>query len=312
MGPDRDRSDTRAAGRRPTLGLHTPRPLMLRLLSLAGLVLTLAACDAAESGPAVASADLDDAAIVVASADRARRRRPTRRRRAAAALAAPARPGARHADARPGCDAERTYDDASGTWTAVSDCERGDPNGRFYAAFARTLTYRFLDADGQPQPDRAGAASAEVDVLSGSSLFRSPRGVHALRALTTSLTVTDLGADLVTVDGTVQRAASDTLRGTRGVRTLDYELDATLDGVQGPRAVTRRWRQAVAGTVSGTLRATLTRTPRDGETETVEIDQPFTITFPTNSLGDRVAEIVLGGRLYRADVDTGDIAGLDG
>ncbi|WP_420455942.1 hypothetical protein [Rubrivirga sp.] len=283
---------------------------MPRLLALGALALALAACDAAETDAALATAALDDAATAIASAVALDAGGLLEEAASAASLAAPPEAGARHPDPRPGCQAERTYDEATGVWTAVADCERGDPDGRFYATFERTTTYRFLDADGQPLPGREGAASVEVDVLSGSSLFRSPRGVHALDALTSDLTVTDLGQDLVTVAGTVQRAASDTLRGRRGVRTLDYELDATLDGVQGPPGVTRRWRRAVAGTVSGTLVATLTRTPRGGETETVEIDQAFTITFPTDGRGDRVAEIVLGGRRYRADVETGEIAGL--
>ncbi len=285
---------------------------MTRLLALAGLVLALAACDAAETDTALALApgDLDDAAVVVASALALDAGGLLEDAAASASLAAPANAVARYPGERPGCDADRTYDEASATWTAVADCERGDPDGRFYAAFERTKTYRFFDADGQPLPDREGAASAEVDVLSGSSVFRSPRGVHALDALTAALAVTDLDQDLVTVDGTVQRAASDTLRGRRGVRTVDSQLDATLDGVQGPRVVVRRWRQAVAGTISGTLRATLTRTPRGGETTTVEIDQAFTITFPTDGQGDRVAEIAIGGQRYRADVDTGEIAGL--
>ncbi|PAP75588.1 hypothetical protein [Rubrivirga marina] len=285
---------------------------MTRLLPLAALALLLAACDATDtSSPALSDADLDDAATVLASAIALDAGGLLEDVAASASLAAPASGDARHPGPdRPGCRADRTYDEADGLWTAVFDCERGDPQGRFYASFERTATYRFLDAAGQPQPERAGAASAEYAVLSAENLFRSPRGVHALQSLTSDFTVTDLDTELVTVNGTVQRAATDTLRGRRGERTLAYELDATLDDVRGPRVAPRRWRQAVEGTISGTLRATLTRTPTGGPSSSVEIDEAFTISFPVRAGGDRVAQIVLGGRPYRADVETGEVEGL--
>ena len=308
---NRDNSDTRIAGRRPTLRhASLPEP-MFRLLPLAALVLALAACDASAPDLELATADLDDAAVTLASAVALDAGGLLEDAAASAVLATSLSGTARTAAIdRPGCRADRTYDAATGAWTAVADCERGDPDGRFYVAFARTSTYRFLDGDGQSQETREGAVSAEHAVLSGSSTFRSPFGVHVLQSLTTHLTVSDLDAELVTIDGTVQRAATDTLRGPRGERTLAYELDATLDGIQGPRGLAKRWRRAVDGTITGTLRATLTRTLRDGETSLVEIDEAFTIEFPVTGSGDRVAEILLGGRRYRADIDTGEIGGM--
>ncbi len=212
---------------------------------------------------------------------------------------------------RRGCRAERTFDETAVLWTLVADCERGAEDGRFYAAFARTATVQFVDAAGQPQAEARTADALRYDVLSASSLLRTPRHVHALTDLGVSLEVADLGADLVTVNGTVQRAATDTLSGGRGERTVAYAFDATLADVRGPRGTAQRWRRAVEGTIAGTFRATITRTPAGGETETVEIDEAFEITFPLDGSGDRVAEIVLGGRRYRADVDTGEVAGMD-
>lgn len=285
--------------------------VMLRLLPLAGLALLLAACDASAPETVDASADLDDAATVLASAVAIDAGGVLEDAAAGAALAATASGSARTAVIdRRGCRAERTYDTDAGLWTAVADCERGDPDGRFYASFERTATYRFLDADGQPQETRPGAVAAEYDILSGTSLFQSPRGVHALTSLAVDLEISDLDQDLVTVDGTVQRAATDTLRGRRGERTLAYTLDATLDGVQGPRVAPRRWRRAVDGTITGSIQATITRTPAGGETSISEVDRTFTIEFPLQPSGDRIAEIRFGDRLYRADVDTGEIAGL--
>lgn len=281
---------------------------MTRFAFAAALVLVLSACDATGPATSFSSADLDDAAVVIASALAVDAGGVLEDAAAAAALVAPA-DAARQPGDRPGCARDRTFDEAALQWTVTADCERGDPDGRFYAAFARTSTYRFLDAGGDAQRERDGAASVDYAVVSGTSRFQSPRGVHALTALAVDLSVSDLGADLVTVDGTYRRSVADTLRSRRGERTWTGTLDLALDGVRGPRSVTRRWRTAVEGTITGTIVGTRTRTPRNGDTTTAQIDQAFTITFPTDGRG-RVAEIALGGRQYRADVETGDIAGL--
>ena len=85
---------------------------MFRLVPLAGLVLALAACDAADPGTDLATADLDDAATVVASALAIDAGGVLEDAAAAASLAGPAAAGARHPGPdRPGCQAEATYDD---------------------------------------------------------------------------------------------------------------------------------------------------------------------------------------------------------
>ena len=281
---------------------------MTRFALAATLVLSLAACDAASPDAALATADLDDAAVVIAQAVALDAGGALEDAAAAAALVAPA-DGARQAGDRRGCQRDRAFDADAALWTVTADCQRGNPDGRFYATFARTATYQFFGADGAPQRERDGVAAVDYDVLSGTSLARSPRGTHALTALAVDLSVADLGGDLVTVDGTVRRSVADTLRSRRGERTWTGTLSLALDGVQGPRSVTRRWRTAVGGTITGTLVGARTRTPAGGETETAQVDRSFTITFPTEGR-DRVAEIAIGGRRYRADIETGEVAGL--
>ncbi len=279
---------------------------MTRFALAAALAFSLAACDAAGPDAALATADLDDAAVVIAQAIALDAGGALEDAAAAASLVAPA-DGARQSGDRPGCARDRAFDADAVLWTVTASCERGDPDGRFYASFARTSTYQFFGADGQAQRERDGAAAADYAVLSGTSRVQSPRGVHALTALAVDLSVTDLDGDLVTVDGTTSRSVADTLRGRRGERTWTGTLDLALDGVQGPRSVTRRWRTAVAGTITGSLVGTRTRTPAGGETETREIDRSFTVTFPTDGRG---AEIAVGGKRYRADIETGEVAGL--
>lgn len=286
--------------------LRIPTP---RILALGAAVLALSACDA--TGPDdLSDADLDDAAAIVASALALDGGGVLEDAAAGASLAAAASGTGRSAGPdRPGCDHDRSYDEAAALWTVTTDCERGDPNGPFYAAFARTATYQFLDADGAAQRGREGAAGIEYDVLSGTSRFQAPRGVHALTSLGADLSIRALDDDLASVSGTYERAATDTLRGARGERTIAYTLALTLDDVQGPKSRVRRWRTAVAGTITGSLQATITRTPAGGETSTVDVDREFTVTF-SDAGAERVAEIRIGGRRYRADVDTGEVAGV--
>lgn len=279
-----------------------------RLTLVAALAVSLTACDTADlEDPAT---DLDDAAVVVAGALALDAGGVLEDAAAAAAFAGATGTARTAGPDRPGCRGDRSYDEAAGLWTVAADCERASPDGRFSASFQRVSTYQFLGADGTPQQSPRGAAVLEADVLSGSSLFRSPHRTHALTSLTSDLTVTRLDADLVSVSGTYGRAATDTLRGARGERTVAYDLDLVLDDVQGPRGTARQWRQAVGGSISGTLVATITRTAAGGNTETRTVDRAFTVTFPTDASGGRVAEIALGGRRYRADVTTGEVAGF--
>lgn len=285
---------------------------MSRLLPSAALaaLLVLGACDAADPDDSATEADLDDAAVVVASALALNGGGALEDAASAASLAASLDAVGRSAGPdRPGCDHSRVYDSASSTWTVTLDCDRGDPDGRFYASFDRVSTYQFVGAGGDPQAERADAASVNYDVLSGSSLFRSPRGVHALTSLGADLTVTALDDDLVSVSGTYQRAATDTLRGPRGERTVAYTLSLALDNVQGPKTRSRAWRNTVAGTITGTLQSTITRTPAGGATTITEVDRTFTVTFPEDGDG-RVAEIAIDRHRYRADVETGAIASI--
>lgn len=289
----------------------TPPTSRFRLPTLAVLaaILALSACDAAEDS-GLTEADLDDAAVVVASALALDGGGVLEDAAAGASLAASADDAGRSAGPdRPGCDTSRAYDEATSTWTVTIDCARTRPGGQFSAEFARVSTYQFFDADGNPQRERAGAASVAYDIVSGSTRFQSPRGTHALTSLGADLTVTALDDDLVRVSGTYDRAGTDTLRTLRGERTVAYTLALTLDDVQGPKTRARNWKGAVGGTITGTLQSTITRTPAGGETVVREVDRTFTVTFPEDG-GERTAEIAIDGRRYRADVETGDIMGM--
>lgn len=286
---------------------------MHRLPALAVLAaaLTLSACDAVDSSAdTLTDEDLDDAAVVVASALALDGGGVLEDAAAVASLAASVDAAGRSAGPdRPGCDNGLAFDEASSTWTVTIDCERTSPGGRFSSEFDRVSTYQFFDADGNAQRERADAASVNYDIVSGATLFQSPRGTHALTSLGADLTATALDEDLVSVSGTYDRTGTDTLTTRRGERTVAYTLALALDDVQGPKTRVRSWRNAVGGTITGTLQSTITRTPADGETIVREVDRTFTVTFLEDG-NERVAEIEIDRRRYRADVETGDIASI--
>ncbi len=287
--------------------MRTASPLLL--LALAAL-LPLAGCDAASSSgtPSEASGDTEAAALTIASAvaldgggvlDEA----------ATAALATVPTAGAAGGDGpghgRPGCSREQTLDPETMVWTVTLACERGRPDGLFYAAFQRTATALFTAA-GVPQPQASGADRLAYALVSGEGLRRTPHGVHRLTRLSASLDVTGLDGDTVTVTGTYARAGADSLATRRGTRTSSYTLDVTATDLQGPRARYATWDRPYAGTLSGVYRATITRVGAGGTTVTREVEHSFTVTFP----GDGEAEIAIDGQRFRADATTGEIVVL--
>ncbi len=292
----------------------TSRLVSRSLAAALALTLVLAGCDAADPADTSADAtvDTEDAVLTVASAIALDGGGVLEDAAAGAALAAfaPASLGSPPDGRppftpRPGCTPTRTFDEASFVYTLTQDCSRTSEGGRFSASFSRVATVQFLGAGGQPQAERAGATALNFDILSGASAFVTPRGSHRLLSLTADLAVTDLGQDLVTVNGTYNRAATDTLSGPRGTRTLAHEVALTLTDVRGPRGAPENWHRAVSGTITGTYHAVRTQTRRDGTTTTREITRDIAITLPRG--GSDLAEITMGGRRFHADRRTGDV-----
>lgn len=207
---------------------------------------------------------------------------------------------------RPGCESDRTYDD-SGTWNVSISCERGNPEGRFYHAFSREATWRFLDADGNPQEGRQGAVTVEHEILSGTGTHITPRSSAALESLTSDLTMTATGDNLVSTSGTASRSGVHTVFGRGDAqREVDYALTLDLEEVTGPPR-RDRWAGAVSGSISGVYTATVTVTSPSGETRTREIDRSFTVTFPSDGTTNRRTRILIGGQRYEASPSTGEL-----
>ena len=210
-----------------------------------------------------------------------------------------------------GCVRERSYDETTMTWTRFIECERGNPNGLFYALFSRTATYQFLDGDAPVQfPEEANAVN--FDIIDGEGIRIAPGFSHELLDIGADLHVADLHTELVTINGTYNRAATDTLYTRNAERTLDYDLSMTLTDIQAPPGHRPRhhWPQAVSGTIEGVYHAFITFIRGDSYEE-VEITKTFTIVFGEGDGGVRDAIITVDGRDFRADIQTGQVQGVD-
>lgn len=201
---------------------------------------------------------------------------------------------------------EATYDLLTGTWTITVERERGDPAGTPYAFISRVYTLRFLDAAGEPQRFRVvdgdTARTVEFDILSGVGTHRTLRLEQNLDALIASFTVTGVNTDLLTINGTYGRDASNRLETPRFVRTLTGALDLELIDVTVPCGAGHDFSQAVSGTVNGTYVADITVERGEDYLER-HVDRSFTVVF-----GEGEAAIELNGRHYVGNLGTGDLA----
>jgi hypothetical protein len=215
-----------------------------------------------------------------------------------------------------GCEIERTYDEVTQTWTRTIDCERGDPDSRFFARFGRTQTFQFFDEAGVPQQFPQDAASLDFAIVDGYGEVVTPWLHHELLDIGGSFDIDDLQDSLVTVNGTYERSATDSLfvrrpDGPAAVRkSIIYDLSLELDDVRGPRRRYGHWGRPVSGTVTGLVEGTVTFTRRDGTVVTRDFSRSFTIVFGGEPVAD-TARIRIGSDEFVANMRTGEVEGVE-
>jgi hypothetical protein len=215
-----------------------------------------------------------------------------------------------------GCSVERTYDEPTQTWTRIIECERGDPDERFFAQFGRTQTFQFFDAAGVPQQSPETAVSLDFAIVDGYGEVQTPWLHHELLDIGADLDIDDLHEELVTVNGTYDRSATDTIFVRRPGepaavrRTLIYDLDLALEDIRGPRRNYGHWGRPVSGTIHGTIEGTVTFIRRDGTVVSRDFSRTFTIVFGGQPDSD-TASLQIGSETYRANLLTGEVEGVE-
>jgi hypothetical protein len=203
---------------------------------------------------------------------------------------------------------DTTYDPATGTWTLKLQRERGNPSGVPYALISRTYTYQYLNKNGQPQKYYivAGdtARTIKFNVVEGAGIHRTRHLSQKLTGLSGSFTVTGVNTRLVTINGSYQRSAVDTITTRDAVRTLDHTLKLTLTDVQGPIGKRLEHARKFTGTISGTYTAFATF-QRGASYSEKNIDRSFTIV-----LGDGESTIHIRGLKFVGDLLIGELKRL--
>ena len=199
---------------------------------------------------------------------------------------------------------ERSYDEATGTWTLSFTREHISDDGLRQASFSRIYEVQFLDAIDQPQQffvtDGDTARSINF-TIEGSGSVETPHLSATRSNITGAFTATGVHTDEVTVNGTYGRSGAHTLTTDNAVRTLDYDLAVEVIDLVGPKGSRRDLSQKISGTINGTYTAKATFTRGDLYRER-DIDRTVTII-----INEGEATITVEGESYASNVQTGDV-----
>lgn len=198
-----------------------------------------------------------------------------------------------------------SYDSLSKTWTVILQRERGTPSDSIYGSWKRTLTHQFRNKVGIAQKwyitKGDTAYSIAFSIISGSGKFFNPRHSHELKSISASWVATNTNTDMITVNGTFQRAAVDTLFGKQGVRISDHSINLKLNDVTGPRGSRRDLSQKVSGSITGMFKADM-QLIINGKTWYRRVEREIDI-----QLGGGDITISIENKQYRGNPETGSL-----
>jgi hypothetical protein len=203
---------------------------------------------------------------------------------------------------------DTSYDPATGTWTLKLQRERGNPNGVPYAQISRIYTYQYLNKNGQPQKyyivGGDTARTIKFNIVEGTGVHRTRRLSQKLTGLSGNFTATGVNTRLITINGSYERSAVDTITTREAVRTLDHTLKLTLTDVKGPLGKRLDHTRKFTGTISGTYTAFATFQRGESYSEK-NINREFTIV-----LGDGESTIDIRGLKFVGDLLLGELKRL--
>ncbi len=215
---------------------------------------------------------------------------------------------AKLADANQIAGVEKSYDDATGTWTISVDRFFESPDGLRQAQMTKLYEVQFLNVDGVPQQffvtDEDTAHTIAFTIVEGSGSLQTPHLTAERTGITGAWVATGVNTDVVTVNGTYSRSGAHTLTTENAERTLDYDLAVEVVDLVGPKGSRRDLTQKLSGTITGTYDAFATFTRGDLYREReiarnvrIEIDngtltitvngEPFTGSAGTGTLGGK-------------------------
>ncbi|MEL6703155.1 MAG: hypothetical protein AAFP15_02615 [Bacteroidota bacterium] len=206
------------------------------------------------------------------------------------------------------------YDGPAVTWRVTADGRRGSRDADFFADIRRTYTLNFLTSDGRlissfdAPNDRA--TSLQVAVTSGTSDRDLPGSSSRLTNMQGSLTVTDLDAAALTVNGTLTLSGLDRIaRDDNVFAGTNFTLVLTIEDVRGPSDGRDGWAGEATGRITGAYRATYSREVGGAVTDQQTVERTVEIDLESGS-GLQALRLLFDTQVFRANIETGQLTTL--
>ncbi|MEL6443230.1 MAG: hypothetical protein AAFQ86_03255 [Bacteroidota bacterium] len=206
------------------------------------------------------------------------------------------------------------YDGPAVTWRVTADGRRGSRDADFFADIRRTYTLNFLTSDGRlissfdAPNDRA--TSLQVAVTSGTSDRDLPGSSSRLTNMQGSLTVTDLDAAALTVNGTLTLSGLDRIaRDDNVFAGTNFTLVLTIEDVRGPSDGRDGWAGEATGRITGAYRATYSREVGGVVTDQQTVERTVEIDLESGA-GLQALRLLFDTQVFRANIETGQLTTL--
>lgn len=206
----------------------------------------------------------------------------------------------------------KTFNASDTSWTVSVTRSRIGLFGR-QAGFTRTYYIKFLNMNGVALPRYSTTTPADTantiifKVLNGTGYTMTRFVSTHLLSISSDYVATGTNTSVMTVNGTLTRTGTDTIKTLTGERVLNYTLVANLQNVTGPRTarymMMTRTPRATGGTITGTYTATVSVLRGDSYTER-SFTKTFTVTF-----GGGVGSVDVGGGRFACDLMVGEAGG---
>lgn len=199
---------------------------------------------------------------------------------------------------------DTSYDEGAGLWTISISYERSNPTRGVSAGFTREYTVQFLK-NGVAQKYFVNgsdtATTISMVIAEGTGEYHSNRLRHHLVDISGNWTAQNVNGAAMTVNGTYNRAASDTLLTRNATRTFNYSLSLQFAGISIPTGDGDDISQFIAGGMSGNYEAEISIT-RGGETYEQSVSRPFAVAFAFERF-----TLDIDGSTFTVDAETGEL-----
>lgn len=176
----------------------------------------------------------------------------------------------------------RVWNETEKAWYVTVERTKTSYNGKNTIYHKRLYKLQYLNKANQYQKAwLVGSDTAYTilfKILNGKSHHENERLDRSLDSLTADLTITNANKTVVTMNGNVYNAGSDTLINPKSKRTLTYVLKAKMVNVLGPRQRKMALDNKIGGSIEGNYSAFVTFQKGENYSEKT-INKDFTVSL---------------------------------